>query len=122
MAYDPDKAAARKARKEQAKKDIIRNEFIRRMMQDREGRNWIWEILARLHVGSSVFSSDPYVTAFTAGEQNAGLMLQAEVLRAAPHEYLTMQLEQANDDELKRAFGPAGDATDDTDGDDTEAG
>lgn len=74
------------------------HDFIRAMMGTTQGRLWFWDILTSCHVGATSFSSDSLVMAFSEGERNIGLRIQAQLLAACPDRYIEMLRENGEKD------------------------
>jgi hypothetical protein len=88
---DP-KAVQASVKKAKSREAIIA-EGLKSIMGSEPGRKWVHSLLVRTHPGSSPFSSDPYLTAFRAGEQNIGLQLIAELHACSTDLYLIMMKE-----------------------------
>jgi hypothetical protein len=93
---DPEQVKA--ARREDKLHRTGRNLAIRRLMQDPDGRRFVWDILADCGVFRTPFAMDPYATAFNAGKQSVGQMLLAEVTAVVPELYIQM-LQEPKDEE-----------------------
>lgn len=65
-----------------------RKNFLISAMRTVEGREFLYDLLARCHVFQTSFASDPHLTAFRCGEHNVGLMLTAELIAASETGYL----------------------------------
>lgn len=79
------------ARKKAGRRKVNRLRVIEGLMSLPEGRKWMYDLLSRCHIYSTPFvAGDPYGTAFQAGEQNIGQMLLADVVAAAPENYILM--------------------------------
>lgn len=63
---------------------------VRAVMSSAAGRRFIWRLLEAGRIFQPSFTTDPIVTAFNEGQRNAGLMLWADVMEAAPEKFLTM--------------------------------
>lgn len=84
------------ARKKASRQRSERLRVINALMQHVDGRKWVYELLARCHIYSNPFvPGQPDTTAHNCGEKNIGLMILADVLAAAPDEYLQMCKENA---------------------------
>ena len=90
--YDAsNKKSVNNARKKAAARNKKRLEVIQLLMQHRDGRAWIYEILERCHIYTTSFvQGDPHATSFREGERNVGNQLLIDVLTAATDEYLKM--------------------------------
>lgn len=61
-----------------------------RVMSDPAGREYLYDLLASLHIYSTSFSTDPLIMAFNEGQRNVGIRLTADLVEAAPDMYLQM--------------------------------
>lgn len=92
-----------------------------RVMSDPAGREYLYDLLASLHIYSTSFSTDALIMAFNEGQRNVGIRLTADLVEAAPDMYLQMLKEhgsvrQQNRDATNRpAIG-----FDDSDGESSE--
>lgn len=95
--YDAsDPQAVNAARKKEARKKKERLQFIRDVMSDPRGRNWVYEELEACHIFDNPFYGErTHDTAFALGEANRGRKLFQDVLRSSPDLYLSM-MEEAN--------------------------
>ena len=80
----------RKNSSEQARLDL------RNTMSTPHGRRLMWHILSTCGLYANCFDGSGARTAFNCGRQAVGQQLLAEILAAAPDEYMTMQREQAS--------------------------
>jgi hypothetical protein len=72
----------------------LQNEVdLRAVMASPEGRRFIWRLMIECGVGESPFATNALLMSRSAGKQEIGLWLQAEVAGVAPSEYLKMQTE-----------------------------
>src|SRR5258708_35275501 len=70
--------------------------YTRRLMSDAPGRKWMYDLLLRCHIWQTPFAAGQIdTTAFRLGEQNLGLQVFADVMSAAPQEYVLM-MQEAN--------------------------
>lgn len=95
LAQEPYDASDRKsvntARKKAATRNKKRLEVVNALMQHKDGRRWIYEILERCHIYTTSFvQGDPHATSFREGERNVGNSLLIDILTAAQDEYLLM--------------------------------
>lgn len=95
LAQEPYDASNRKsvntARKKAAARNKKRLEVVNALMQHKDGRRWIYEILERCHIYTTSFvQGDPHATSFREGERNIGQSLLIDVQMAAGPEYLMM--------------------------------
>ena len=95
QSYDTsDKEAVNKTRKKAARTRADRLKFVRAAMQHEEGRAWFNDIINRCRVFDNTFyGEETHNTAFKLGEQNIGKMILADVLEAAPEQYMNMTTE-----------------------------
>lgn len=86
-----DPIAVNNARKTAGRKRSQRLRVIEALMQHEDGRRWIYELLDRCHIyGNPLIQGDPYSTHFNIGEANIGRIILADVVAAAPEQYVTM--------------------------------
>lgn len=83
------KAAIKSAQRWDDKRDRV----ILTVMGTEDGRRWIREHLELAHVGTNPFNSDALKMAFSCGELNVGQRFMADVMNAAPKEYMLMMAE-----------------------------
>lgn len=97
--YDAsDPAAVNTARKKAGRKKAQRLMVIEALMQHADGRRWLYGLLDRCHVfGNPLVQGDPYATHFMIGESNIGRIILADVVAAAPEQYVVMCREGAED-------------------------
>ena len=106
-------AAQRKANREARIRERQDREVMLSIMTTLAGRRWVYNKLAGLKAFHTPYTGDVNSTLFNCGMQNAGFVFLAEILGAAPAEYLMMLRENSN------ASGPTDDA-DDASGDDAD--
>lgn len=97
IASDPE-AVARAAKRQKTRDKAEDSELIWLMRQP-QGRRFIWRRLGLCGLYRISFnpkSPDALVTAFLEGERNTALNLLAEIVRAAPAEYLLMLKESTD--------------------------
>lgn len=87
-ASDPDAVSQKAAKSKWSQK--VKDDWLREAMSTRDGRRYFWELLERAHINSTSFHQSNAQTAFNEGERNFGLMILADITRAAPDLYLTM--------------------------------
>ena len=102
MTYDgSDRKQVREAEKAAKQAEANRHAYTRQIMSDRFGRKWMHDLLFSCHIWSTSFASgQPDVTAFRLGEQNIGLQIFADVIAAAPAEYVQMMSEASIKEEV----------------------
>ena len=88
------KAAIKRSRSDRALDDGV----LLRLMTDPSGRAWMWRHLSRCHAFHSPYTGENNATNFQCGEQNIGLELTADLLRACPDQFIFM-MKEANDGE-----------------------
>ncbi len=95
MTFDgSDRKQVRAREKELKIAESNRLAYTRRIMQDGPGRKWMCDLLTKCHIWQTAFASgQPDNTAFRLGEQNLGLQIFADVIAAAPQEYVLMMQE-----------------------------
>lgn len=86
-----DPQSVNRARKKAARMRQRRVDFVRRMMDDPDGRLWVYDILSDAHIaGPTHTPGDPYSTAFKEGERNFANRVLADISEAAPDKYMVM--------------------------------
>lgn len=79
------------ARKKASRKNAKRLEVVAALMQHKDGRRWIHEQLDWCHIyGNPVIPGDTHATYFNLGQENIGKRLLADVVAAAPEQYILM--------------------------------
>lgn len=73
-----------------------RSEMVGAIMDLPHGREYFFELLEFCKIGHSPFASNALIMAHSCGEMNVGLKIQADLLSAAPEQYLKM-LEEAKE-------------------------
>lgn len=70
------------------------------LMNTRDGREWMKDLLASCGVARNPFATDPVVMGFNCGTMNVGLVLTADLVKHAPQQYMLMLNEEPemNDD------------------------
>lgn len=122
MSYDASDPKQVRERLNQLKIDEnIRDGLFRKIMETREGRGWMHSLLESAHVWRSSFSLDALAMAFAEGERNFGLQVLADLMRAAPDQYLVMVKEAAEVETLERLVKRQQTTGDEDDGLDTTA-
>jgi hypothetical protein len=92
--YDGGDPAQVKDKRKRAKRvEEQRLAALRGLMSIPEGRRLVWWHLGLCQIFMSSFRADPYLTAFNEGARNVGLTWLADIMKAAPDEYLTMTKE-----------------------------
>jgi len=87
-ASDPEQVAAK--RRSAGKKRKASEDVVHTIMSTQAGREWMRTILDSCHSFSTSFTGEPFSMAFKEGERNIGLMLTAQIMRAAPDEFIMM--------------------------------
>lgn len=82
---------AKRAKRQQRERDTA----LGALLDLREGRALVWELLSRSHImhTSVMPGQTPEMTAFREGERNIGLALLHDVLRVRPSAFAQMQTE-----------------------------
>lgn len=101
MTYDgSDRKHIRQAEKAAKQAEARRRNFVKRLMIDMDGREWMHDLLTKCHCFHSPFvKGAPDVTAFLCGEQNLGLQIFDDVVSVCPNEYVLM-MQEANAKEI----------------------
>jgi hypothetical protein len=86
------------SRREKEQRTIRRDQLTRiaALMADPIGRGYIYDLLSACHVFQSSFATNALAMAFAEGERNVGLQLTADLIAAAPDNYLLMLKEAGN--------------------------
>lgn len=92
QSYDAgDKRSVNTARKKAARKKKQRLEVVAAIMEQPQGRAYMYEYLTRCSTFTTPFVEGlPDKTAFNAGRQSVGHDLQADIMAAAPEMYWVM--------------------------------
>lgn len=69
------------------------DEVLVSIMRGTPGRAWMFRLLAACHIHQTTFTTDARLSAFKEGERNIGLMLENNLLRVCPDQYITMMKE-----------------------------
>ncbi len=91
-ADDPEQV--NRARKKAAREKIQHDEVIRGIMSVKEGRKWVYHILAFSSMFGDPVGPDVYATHVNIGMANIGKMIWAEIEDAAP-EFCSLMLREA---------------------------
>lgn len=94
----------RRAEKSAKLAEISRKEIVTQIMASSPGRAWVYDFLSLCHVYTTTFTGEALSSAFSAGEQNVGLRLLADIMQACPQYYLEM-MREANDRHLAADSG-----------------
>lgn len=81
------------AKREDRKLDV----FLSAMMEQREGRDWMWWLLGQTGIYQSSFSNSALVMAHKEGARNLGLTVTAELVRVCAPQYMLMMQERQGD-------------------------
>jgi hypothetical protein len=108
-----EEAAQRKANRDARVRARQDREVMLSIMTSLSGRRWVYNKLASLNAFHTPFTGETNSTLFNCGMQNAGFAFLAEILGAAPAEYLMMLRENSNDN-------ASDDASNDSSGDDAD--
>lgn len=95
MTFDgSNRKQVREREKELKISEANRLAYTKRLMSDAPGRKWMFDLLLKCHIWQTPFAAgSPDTTAFRLGEQNLGLQVFADVMAAAPQEYVLMMNE-----------------------------
>lgn len=85
---DPEQIEA--ARKKSIQIEAENTEVMRRIMNERTGRQWMFGFLQKCHIHGSSFHENPHFHAFLSGEENVGKRMLAEIMRCTPEQYSKM--------------------------------
>jgi hypothetical protein len=66
---------------------------MRWLMASERGRRLVWQWLGEAGLFRSSYSNDPVAMAFREGERNRALVLQAQVMKHAPEQFIRMLAE-----------------------------
>lgn len=97
--YDAaDPKAVNNARKRSVRLRKKRTDFVRAMMDQHQGRMWIYDYLTLGHVAEPTHTpGDPYSTAFREGERNFANKMLQDISESAPDKYMLM-MEEGRDE------------------------
>lgn len=73
------------------------------IMGSKQGRRFMWRLLALTHVHHTPFTGQRETTDFRCGEQNVGMQLLAEIHGLCPERYVEMVKEQQQDERSRSA-------------------
>ena len=115
MMYDAsNRKDIRKAEKEARAAERERHDFIRSIMDQTTGREWILSLLERSHIFHTSFTGEALRSAFNEGERNIGIFILSDIMRCCPDKYMLMMQERNEKDAGRDATGePSG--SEDTD-------
>jgi len=82
--------AAMKRAEQRAKRDDADLAFV---LSDPRGRRFLWRELGRCGLHAQTYSPNNSEHCFKAGERNAAIRLNLDVIRVSPENYLLMQQE-----------------------------
>lgn len=92
-----DPSRLERQRERAALREIQKDEYLARALDDPIGRAWLWDLLVGCHIFESRFiPGQADSTAFCLGERNIGLQVLAQVMRVAPAAYPLMASENAD--------------------------
>jgi len=69
------------------------------MMEHKETRAWIYNLLSSCRLYESNFATSGLVMAHSEGQRNVGLMVLADIMRVAPQQYVLMLEENKETDD-----------------------
>lgn len=90
-AGDEQAVGQQRAREREARKQ--READYKTVLGTRAGRAVLWDLLSEAGIYRSAGPVEPHVMAWNEGQRNAGLKLQAEMIRLSPEDYLRAQAE-----------------------------
>jgi hypothetical protein len=97
MTYDAsDPKLVDKVRSGAKSREARRDEALRMILSNEQGRLWLHDLLAKFSPMSNPFSTDPLTMAFRCGETNVTQGLVADCHRVSAELYLQMMKENAN--------------------------
>lgn len=85
------------ARKKAGRKRVNRLEVVKQLMEVKEGRAWMYDLLGKCGTFTAPCSDSPHRDAQAAGRQMVGHWLQADIMSAAPEQYWVMVKEARSD-------------------------
>lgn len=89
-----DPKAINTARKKEKRLRQKRINFVRRMMDDEDGRLWLHDYLIMGHMAAPTHTpGDPYSTAFKEGERNLVNRMLYDITESAPEMYMKLLIE-----------------------------
>ena len=77
---------------------------LRFVLSDPRGRRFLWRELGRCGLHAQTYSPNNSEHCFKAGERNAAIRLNLDIIRVSPELYLTMQAEAVADDAKQKAL------------------
>lgn len=77
------------------------------VLSDQRGRRFIWRELGRCGLHRQTYSPNNSEQSFNAGERNAAIRLNLDVIRVSPDLYLTMQQEAFADEKRAQLIAEA---------------
>ena len=97
--------AARQSSMERAAMIAERDDAdLRFVLSDPRGRRVLWRELGRCGLHRQTYSPNNSEHCFAAGERNAAIRLNLDIIRVSPELYLTMQSEAMADDAKRKAL------------------
>jgi hypothetical protein len=108
------------AQKRRERRERRRHRVLKAVLSTPEGREYLWDLIARAGVYETPFAIEPVLMAFKAGRQNFGLEIVKELTQNHPAEFLAMEREarsrqQAHESEVIAARVNAARETDTND-------
>jgi hypothetical protein len=91
-ASDPAQVAAK--RRSAGKKRKANESVVYTIMSTQSGREWVHSLLESCHCFGTSFTGEAMTMAFKEGERNIGLLIIAQIMKAAPDEFIIMLKEQ----------------------------
>jgi hypothetical protein len=77
---------------------------LRWVLSDPRGRRFLWRELGRCGLHAQTYSPNNSEHCFRAGERNAAIRLNLDIIRVSPELYLTMQQEAIEEDGRQKAL------------------
>lgn len=98
--YDAGDESAVKVRRGRARLvDDQALEDLRALLREKQGRRFLWGLLARCDIYHQSFSGDVNWSLFNEGKRSVGLRLLKDIIAAAPGDYALMVKENQGEDD-----------------------
>lgn len=94
---DPEQVRAAGIRAKQ--KDILRQNVVKALMENKQTRAWLYDLMEFCGVFQTSFSTSGLLMAQKEGMRNVGLMVLDQLMRSAPQQYVLMLEEAREPDE-----------------------
>lgn len=93
-----ERALEREAAKVAAEALAKQRLFLRtKVMQDPDGRKWVFDLLEEFRIFSTTFHIEPAASAYNEGQRSVALRIYRDILTSAPDEYLVMLKENSSE-------------------------